>query len=103
MRDLCNDTAHRRRVRTRNSLVEFRDAQRLNNVFLFFGKTDRAPIILDLDRDTALPLVSSFFFAIILVFPVCGVYRVFRVDDRPLLLDMLNGLNRLPTKPVPLL
>ena len=53
MRNLCNDTAHSRRIGPGDSLVEFGYAQRFDHCFLLFRKPDRATIILYRDRAAA--------------------------------------------------
>ena len=49
MRDLSHDAAHRRCVGPRNRLVQFRDAEALNDVLLLLRVSDRATIVLDRD------------------------------------------------------
>ena len=49
VRDLRHDAAHRRRIRPRNRLVQFCDAEALNDVLLLLRVSDRATIVLDRD------------------------------------------------------
>ena len=59
MRDLRDNAACRRRIRTDNRLVELCDAQALDDLFLFLRVADHAPVILDLDLPAF--FVSAFF------------------------------------------
>lgn len=49
MRNLRNNTAHRRGILARNLLVKLCDAEALNDVFLLLSVADRAAIVLDRD------------------------------------------------------
>jgi len=49
VRDLCNDSAHRRRIGPRNCLIQLRDAEALNDVLLLLRVSDRATVVLDRD------------------------------------------------------
>lgn len=49
MRYLSNDPASRSGIRSGDRLVQLRDPEALDDLFLIFGVTDHAPVVLDLD------------------------------------------------------
>lgn len=53
MRYLSHDATRRRRVLSFDGLVELGDAETFDDLFLLFGITDHAPIILDPDLSAA--------------------------------------------------
>ena len=68
MRDLRDDASHRWRVRSRNLLIELRDAETRYDQLLILRIADRAAIILDRDRSACffffLCHISSFKFQV---------------------------------------